>query len=88
MTRRDQCYFVGKRAYRLHPIQAAYAWYYISGQLEAMGEMDIPKFRHLLQMIRRANILAARADTTSPISHPLYESTTAINSNILYFPTN
>lgn len=53
-----------------------------------MGEMDIPKFRHLLQMIRRANILAARADTTSPISHPLYESTTAINSNILYFPTN
>jgi hypothetical protein len=73
MTRRDQCYFVGKRAYRLHPVRAGYAWYYLATRLEEMGNMDVPKFRHLLHTVRKATILAAKLDTTIPINHPLYE---------------
>jgi hypothetical protein len=61
MTRRDQCHLVGKRAAKLDPMQAAAAWYYLAGRVEAMGaveRMDIPKFRHLLRAVRRATILA------------------------------
>ena len=73
MTRRDMVELVGRRAYRLHPVRAAYAWYYLAGRMEDMGSMDLPKFKHLLYTIRKGTILAAHLDTTIPINHPLYE---------------
>jgi hypothetical protein len=60
MTRRDQCYLVGKRAARLKRRQAATAWLQLAYMLQEMGELDIPKYRHLIRAIRRATILHAR----------------------------
>ncbi len=59
MTRRDKCYFVGRRALTLTPEQAAWAWYELAVALEHdFSEMDIPKFRHLLRTIRQCTICA------------------------------
>jgi hypothetical protein len=60
MTRRDQCYLVGRRASFLVGAQAATAWSALAQRLEAMSEMDIPKFRDLLTAIRTATIVARR----------------------------
>lgn len=70
LPRRDLCHLVGKRAQKLDPTRAAYAWYYVAGNLDAMDTMDMPKFRHLLQAIRKATILSARLDITHPINFP------------------
>lgn len=56
MTRRDTCYLVGRRAAGLTTREAAAAWWDLACRLEAMGEMDLPKFRHLLKQIRLATI--------------------------------
>lgn len=59
-TRRDMCHFVGKRAGMLTPGQSAKAWYFLGRHVEAMGEMDIPKFLDLIATIRAATIAARR----------------------------
>jgi hypothetical protein len=59
MTRRDQCYFVGRRASFLAQAQAA-MWAALAHRVEAMAEMDIPKFRDLINAIRSATIMAGR----------------------------
>jgi hypothetical protein len=58
MTRRDMCYFIGKRAGKLNPAQAAKAWEIMARRVEGMGEMDVPKFLNLLVAIRSATIAA------------------------------
>lgn len=68
MTRRDLCYLVGKRAFKLHPNQAAAAWYRFATLVEGFGERDIPKFRDLLGAMRHSTIKAARHDPTIPIT--------------------
>lgn len=56
MTRRDRCYFVGKRASTLRLRQAALAWYYLAAALEGFGEKDLPKYRDVIGAIRKATI--------------------------------
>lgn len=59
MTRRDQCYFVGRRAGTLTLPQAAWAWHQLAIDLETeFSEMDLPKFRRLLHRIRLITICA------------------------------
>lgn len=50
------CHFIGKRARLLTRPQAADAWAFLGRQLEAMGEMDLPKFSNLISTIRTATI--------------------------------
>lgn len=54
------CHFVGLRASRLTPPQAAEAWYAMSERVESMWNMDVPKFLDLLVAIRSATILGKR----------------------------
>lgn len=54
------CFSVGRRAAFLDPEKAAAAWKILAEHLEAMGEMDVPKFRDLVKAIRDANIAAKR----------------------------
>lgn len=56
LPRSDKCYLVGKRAMTLNYQQAARAWYRLSADVEAMGDTDMPKFKHLLRAIRTATI--------------------------------
>lgn len=56
--RRDRCYFVGLRAAKLSPLQAARAWAHLAARLESLGKTDLPKFRDLLNAIRDATITA------------------------------
>jgi len=63
MTRRDKCYFMGRRASLLTPQQAAVAWATLARRLDAMGDMDLPKFRDLLATIRAATIAAKQPPT-------------------------
>lgn len=56
MTRRDQCYLVGRRARTCSIAQAAAAWTDLSARIEAMGDLDIPKFRDVLYAIRKATL--------------------------------
>ena len=65
MTRRDQCYFIGRRAKTCNDEQAAYAWINLAFRLEAMGENDIPKFRDLIHAIRLATIAAKQENRSS-----------------------
>lgn len=60
MTRRDACYFVGRRAGKLHPVRAAIAWEALARRLEALGDQDIPKFKDLLTAIRQSTIVACQ----------------------------
>lgn len=60
LTRRDRCYLFGRRAVRLNPPQAAEAWYSLAEKVEAMGEMDVPKFNNLLIAFRVASVRAKR----------------------------
>lgn len=48
LTRRDRCYLIGRRAFRLSPAQAAAAWFHFAGKVEALGDRDVPKFNDLL----------------------------------------
>jgi len=58
-NRRDLCYFVGKRALTLTPLQMTYAWDMLARQLHhRLGEMDLPKFVNLISLIRAATIKA------------------------------
>lgn len=57
-TRRDRCYLIGRRAQRLSPAQAADAWFRLARKLEAMGDLDVPKFNDLLVALHDAAILA------------------------------
>lgn len=67
LTRRDNCFLVGKRAQTLEPNQASAAWYHLGSLLEQMGSFDLPKFRHLIRAIRITTIRGKRLDPTHPI---------------------
>lgn len=56
-TRRDMCHFVGKRAGMLRADQAMHAWFALASRVEAMGELDVPKFLGLLAAVRAATII-------------------------------
>lgn len=58
MTRRDKCYLVGKRASLLTPDEACTAWQIFSLKVQAMEEMDIPKFRDLIAAVRTSTIIS------------------------------
>lgn len=58
LARRDQCLLVGRRAGRLSPGEAATAWARLAEGLEAMGDLDIPKFVDILTAVRAATIRA------------------------------
>lgn len=60
MTRRDKCHLVGKRAARVQGLRCAVAWVALAGEIEALGERDMPKFIDLLTAIRRATIAAQK----------------------------
>lgn len=61
LTRRDQCYLNGRRASRLNPKQAAKAWQHLAANLERFGDLDVPKYSHLITAIRAATIIARRS---------------------------
>lgn len=56
MTRRDMCYFIGKRATRFRGRRAEIAWNLLAARVESFGEKDIPKFKDLLRAVRWATI--------------------------------
>lgn len=56
--RRDICYAIGHRASLLPAEEARVAWRVLAIELEAMGTLDMPKFKHLLRAIRHATIKA------------------------------
>lgn len=57
MTRRDMCYFIGRRMKTLSVDQSALAWHALAQKLEHLADMDVPKFRHLLRSVRLATIV-------------------------------
>lgn len=61
LTRRDACYFYGRRGNTLNSEEAAAAWWFLSGYLSELGEADIPdipKFADMLIGYRQATIEA------------------------------
>lgn len=60
MTRRDSCYLIGSRASKLTTTQAYTAWHALAHKLIAMGEMDMPKYRTVVQAIRQSTIESKR----------------------------
>lgn len=65
-TRRDRCYFIGRRAATLSRAQAAEAWAFLATQLEGMADVDIPKFNDLLKTVRVATIQAKQTTNDRP----------------------
>lgn len=65
-TRRDMCFFVGRRAGMLKPDRAARAWALLAQRLEAMGDMDVPKFLDVMVAIRASAIMARRPIVPAP----------------------
>lgn len=60
LTRRDRCYVFARRAARLSPAESVVAWHAMAEKVEAMGEMDVPKFNDLLIAFRVATVRAKR----------------------------
>lgn len=60
LPRRDKCLLAGKRAGMLSDDRAALAWNILALELLGMSELEMPKFKHLLRAIRKANIRARR----------------------------
>ena len=56
MTRRDQCYVVGRRAQTLNATEAALAWKALGIQIEDLGKKDMPKYFDLIRAVRAATI--------------------------------
>jgi len=56
LPRRDMCHVIGRRAQKLSPEESAYAWQMLGRQLEQMGDLDMPKFKHLITTIRAATV--------------------------------
>lgn len=69
LTRRDRCDLFGRRASTLTPAQAAAAWFHLAERIEAMGDLDVPKFNDLLIAFRVAHVRARR--TTGIPAAPL-----------------
>lgn len=66
MTRRDRCHLIGKRALLLNRKQSAFAWYFIAHALEdTLATMDMPKWKHLICIIRHATIAAHKPENTN-----------------------
>lgn len=55
MTRRDRCFLLGRRMQKLTPDQAAKAWQLLGEKVEAMGELDLPKFANIATAMHDAN---------------------------------
>lgn len=66
MTRRDKCNLVGRRAQTLSPVQSIHAWHVMASAVEELGELDVPKFRDLLDIIRAATLAAKRLGVRQP----------------------
>jgi acyl transferase domain-containing protein len=60
LTRRDRCYLFGRRGQAMSPPQAAAAWFHLSERIEAMGDLDVPKFNDLLIAFRVSTVRARR----------------------------
>jgi hypothetical protein len=60
LPRRDLCHLAGKRALKLESHETDAAWRALATELERMGDMDLPKFKHLYAAIRKATIQARR----------------------------
>lgn len=60
LTRRDRCYLFARSANRLNPAQAAAAWFHLAQKIEALGDLDVPKFNDLLSSFRTATVRARR----------------------------
>jgi hypothetical protein len=60
LPRRDMCALAGKRAFKLTEHQAARAWLELAWLVQEMDQMDMPKFKHLYAVIRKATIKAKR----------------------------
>ena len=61
MTRRDKCFTVGSRCLRLTQVQSSVAWRSLGEEMERMGDMDMPKFKHLLKAIQRGYVRGSRS---------------------------
>lgn len=61
-ARRDLCAIIGERCARLSGRAAARAWASLGAELEAMQELDVPKFAHVIKAIRRATIAGSQKD--------------------------
>lgn len=59
-NRRDQCYSIGRRASLLTPTQCVEAWLILAKRLEAIGELDVPKYLDVITTIRAATIVARK----------------------------
>jgi hypothetical protein len=70
LTRRDRCYLVGRRAQRLNPAEAAAAWAFLANKVEAMGDLDVPKFIDLFCAFHAAAITAKRIQHQRAPSKP------------------
>lgn len=68
--RRDRLVAASNRMFKLNGFAAAYAWYHLSGALEGMGDMDVPKFETLLGAVRRATIRGAQHQKNSSLCPP------------------
>ena len=64
ITRRDYCGAISRRMITLTTVEAASAWFHLSGALEGLEKRDIPKFQDLTQAIRRATIFGRRKHST------------------------
>ncbi len=56
LPRRDKCFAFGARGLKLTKEQAASAWWFLCAEMQIMGDLDMPKFKHLLHAIRVATI--------------------------------
>lgn len=61
MTRRDRCYFMGRRGKTLSEQHMANAWGLLCQSLVELGDRDMPKFDDVLLAIRAATIRARHA---------------------------
>jgi hypothetical protein len=65
-TRRDQCWYVSRRAELLTPNESCRAWKALAETLADMGDdTPIPKFKALLRAIRTATIAGKKKTTTA-----------------------
>lgn len=70
IPRRDLCFLRGKRAARLTYAQSATAWATLASELCSLGDIDLPKFKHLAEAIKKATI-AGRQEPPTDSQHKL-----------------
>ena len=75
-TRKDQCFFVGNRAWNLTPGQAATAWYHFSEWLREFGKLESGRFPKYADLMH-----AARAATIIGHQHPIIYETNQLHGD-------